>query len=560
MKLNALNFTSLITGIFLSVQVVAQVDTKLGKEFPLEKNGSVDVSGANKTVLIAEHKHRSGLKRALDFYRFDKNTLAFQGVFNPIQKNSEIDENDYYTTLSIKGKVFLFYDVYSSKADKYTLYALPLGEDGKSIGNFMKLIELDAKKSSNKGNYQIISSNDSSKICVIASPPYEKNTNEKLVVSTFDNNLKNLTTCQVTMGYKDNKLLPGKFLLSNDGDLLMQSIIYVEKKDREKGDPKTYPALFKIKTSDGTLDEYQIKVPGMNLDDVDFTIDASNKVLCAGFYGDPTKGKRSDVDGIFYLRIDKKSKAIEKTSYKPLPDDIIEELIGERKAKKGRGISNDFEINHFIARPNGNTMLLGQKYFVTTTTTYDPKTKRSTTYYHYNYQGPLVINIDKGGEITWAKMLPMKQVFTTTGGSSVAPYGISFTSSFYTPPAPPYGGYAVAKTADKVFLLYNDHKDNRLKKILSYKEAKRITGGKSMIPSVAQIDNAGNYTIEQAFDAKSEKAAYVLNTKNITNLQDNVLLCSLQSQAKFFRTCFNLCTCGIVPLNRTGRLAKLTFK
>jgi hypothetical protein len=552
-------YVLLFSALFLSSGLFSQIAVTFGKEFPLEKRGGVDVTAATKSLLIAEHTYRSGLRMAQDFYRFDINTLSFQGVFNPIQKNSEIDENDYFTALTIKNKVFLFYDVYNSKTDKYTLYALPLGDDAKPAGSFIKIVELDASKRSNKGNYKIIASKDSSKICVIASPPYQKNTNERLIVSTFDNTLKNLTTCQVTLDYKDSKFIPGKFILSNDGDLLMQATVYVEKKDREKGDPKSYPTIFKISTKDGKLDEYQIKVQGMNLDDIDFTVDENNKVLCAGFYGDPTKGKRTDIDGIFYLRINKGTKTIEKTSYKPLPDDIVEELIGERKAKKGRGISNDFEINYFAARPNGNTVLLGQKYYVTVTSSYDPKTKRTTTYYHYHYQGPIAINIDKNGEITWAKMLPMKQVFTTSGGSSVG-FGISFTSSFYTPPAPPFGGYALAQTKDKIYLLFNDHKQNREKNITSYKAAKTLTGGKSMIPAVAEMDAAGNFTVKQAFDAKTEKAAYVINTQQVINLQNNVLLCSLQSQGKFFRTCFNLCTCGLVPLNRTGRFAKLTFK
>lgn len=535
--------------------VVAQIDIKLSKEFKIEKSASVDVSGANRNILIAGHRHWSGLKRAIDFYWFDKNTLAFQGIFSPIPKNSEIEGKDYYATLSIKGKILLFYDVYNSKLDKYAMYAVPLGEDGKSSGDFIKLMELDAKKKSNKGIYQIITNADSSKICVIASPSYEKNTNEKLVAATFDNNLKNLTTCRVTLNYKDNKYLPGKFILANDGDLLMRAIIYVEKKGSEKNKSETYPALFKIKASDGTLDEYQLKIPGLNLHDVDITTQGSNKIICAGFYNDTVKGKRSE--GVFYLRIDKDSKVIEKISYKALPDDIAEELKSETETNKDSGIIKDFEINHILSRPNGNTMLIGQKRSVYAQIVLNSQ-KFSSSYY-YSFEGPLVINIDKNGEVTWVKILTMKQSFTIKDPSTLYPSSNLYDTSFYIPPAPPYGGYALAKNDDKVFLIYNDHKENRLKKVISYKDARTVIGS-SMIPVVAQIDNMGNYTIEKLFDSKSEKPSYMLNTKYIIQLRDNVLLCALQSQTKAFRTCFNDCTCGIVPLNRKGRLAELTFK
>lgn len=536
----------------------SQVDVVLGKNYPLEKRGDMDVVATNKSFLVG--KHMTG-RFSMDFYRFDKSTMSFSGQFDPVQKGSEVTDRDYSSTVSVKGKIYLFYNSYNSKTDKYTLFAQALGDDAKPSGGMIKVIEMDAAKKSNAGNYRIVVSRDSSKICVIASPPYEKNSNEKLILATFDNTLKNLNTNQLVLNYKDNKFTPGTFILANDGDLLMQASVYVEKKDREKGEAKTFPTIFKFSTIDGKMDEYQIKVPGMLVNDVDFTLDENNKLICAGFYGDPKKGGRSDLDGIYYLRIDKATKTIEKTSLKPLPDDIIVELIGQRKAKKEKGISNNFSINYFIPRTGGATQIAGQYYDYYTVTSYNPQTKQYVTYHHYVFQGPLVLNVDKNGEITWAKMLPMKQHFVKQGPATGVGVGfISLGFSLYSMPPPSYAGFSMAYTKEKTFFVYNDHVENRKKIIATLKDAKTVATPKFMVPVAAEMDAAGNYTIKQAFDAKTEKTKFTLNIEDIVALQTNMLVCSLNSNVPFFRACFNACTFGIVPLNRQGRLAKLTFK
>src|ERR1035437_5958061 len=337
MKLKKLHFIVLLTATVLSTSLFSQIDIAWGKEFPMPRVFSgISLEGYNKNYVLAQYV--AGIANDRSFYRFDKNTLSFQGDFDPIQKNSEIRAKDYYKTISLKNKMFMLYDVYNKTSDKYTLYALALGDDGKPAGGFTKLIELDAKSRRNSGDYKVLTSRDSTKICVVASPPYSKNSNEKLVIATFDAGLKNLTSCQVTLNYKDQPYVPGNYILANDGDLLLQARVVVEKKERTKGEPSSYPAIFKINTADGKMDEYQIKIPDLNIDDIDVNLDENNNIICAGFYGDPKKGTKRDIDGIYYLRINKASKKIEKTSLKLLPDDIVAEIIGDRKMRKGKGI------------------------------------------------------------------------------------------------------------------------------------------------------------------------------------------------------------------------------
>lgn len=520
-----------------ATKLFSQIDIAWGKEFPMPRVFSnISLDGYNNGYVLAQYIQ--GLANDRTFYRFDKKTLGFQGQFDPIQKNSDIKSKDYYKTLSLKNKMIMLYDVYDKKADKYTLFALPLGDDAKPTGGFSKLIEMDAKSKRNSGDYKVIVSRDSNKICVIASPSYEKGTNEKLIITTFDATLKNLSSCQVTLNYKDQPYVPGNYILANDGDLLMQARVYVDKKERQKGDAASFPAVFKINTADGKMDEYQIKIPDINIQDIDFNIDENNNILCAGFYGDPKKGSKRDIDGIYYIRINKNSKLIEKSSLKALPDDIITEIIGDRKAKKGKGIDNDFNINYFIPRQGGGAVLLGQRFYITSVTTCDSKGNCHTTYY-YHYKGLIAINVDKNGDITWAKLLPMKQVFANSGT---------------------FGSYVPAYTNDKIFLVYNDHGSNREKNITTYKDAKTLSSTKSMTTVVAELDNAGNYTIRKAFDAQQGKVKYYMTMNSIIKLRNNSFGCVLSSVPGVCNSLCAIYSCGMIKSKRVAKIATFTFK
>jgi hypothetical protein len=516
----------------------AQIEISWGKEFPMPKLlSSIDLEGYNNNYILAQYVQGVGNNR--EYYRFDKKSLSFQGQFDPVPKGSDIHGKDYYKTVSMKNKMIMLYDVYSKKESKYMIYAMPLGDDGKpSSANFIKLIDMESKSSRNKGDYLVILSRDSTKLCIIASPSYEKGTNEKLVITMFDGALKNLSSCQTTLNYKDQRLLPGTYMLSNDGDLIMQAQVQVEKKDRKKGEATSFPALFRIGTKDGKLDEYQVNVPGVTLSELDFNLDANNNLICAGFYADPKTGGKNDFDGLVYLRINKGSKQIEKTSMKPLPQEMINDMTENKKKRREQGISKAFRLKHVIPRADGSTIWLGEQYYWYDVTYCDSKGNCRTTRYHA-FEGIITISITSAGEIAWAKILPMKQVFAN---STIM------------------GSYVPCFSKDKIFLVYNDNIKNREKNVTAYKDAVTISTTKKMVTSVAELDNAGNFTIRKAFDAQQGKVKYYMNTGTSIVLRNNSFATILMSQPGFCNAYCSMVTCGAIKLKRVAKIATFNFK
>src|ERR1700758_1962035 len=102
MKTLKTRYLSLLAAFFLTTGLFAQIDIAWGKEFPMPKIfSSISLEGYNKNVVIAEYV--AGIANDRSFYRFDKNTLNFQGNFDPIQKGGEIKGKDYYSSISLKN-------------------------------------------------------------------------------------------------------------------------------------------------------------------------------------------------------------------------------------------------------------------------------------------------------------------------------------------------------------------------------------------------------------------------------------------------------------------------
>ena len=537
MKVRGVLFSLVVLVCSFSI-VKSQVEIAWGKEFPMPKISSrFSLEGFNNNVILGAYI--TGIRRGnVEFYRFDKKNLSFSGV-NPSVSSLVIKPGDYYKTLSIHNQLIMLYRTYQKDAGKYVLFALKIGGDGKPAGDFFKLLEMDAVSKRNRGDYEVITCVDSTKFCVIASPSYEKGTNEKLVLVAYDGNLKKLVSNQVELTYKDQMYIPGNFIYASDGDLIMQATVYVPKKDRSKDDARTFPSIFKLDPATGKMDEYQIKIPGINIADLDMSLDPNGKLIVAGFYADPKQGGKRDLDGIVYLRINRKTKEIEKSSMYKLPDDVVAEIIGDRKAKKGKGIGNDFRINYLISLANGSQLLLGERYYSYVVTTCDTKGNCTTTTY-YVHSGIIAINISKDGNILWSKLLPMKQQFANSDA---------------------FGSYTFAQSDKNIFILYNDLEKNRVKNLTKFSEVKTLGNPKRMVTALVALDFSGNFTIQQAFDPKlNGDKKYYLIPKSAIHIEKNVLVTVLTSLPGFCNFYCTSLSCGIVKSKKVAKICTLTFK
>jgi hypothetical protein len=420
-----------------------------GKQNPLEKGGLPDILARRGDHLLGTSRNLRGTKVNIVKYSFDG--LQIQNEYPVIGKakdgQSVIDSKYRLEDFTIlKNKLYIGVSNYNKKTDLNSYYAQEIGDDGKLTGSLKKLADISSTSRRNSGRFDVFESKDSTKILMVSNPPYEKYANEKFGFKIFDENLKEINNLEVTLPYKDKYFSVSDYVLSKDGNIYALAKIEIPRKEKEKDEAGYYYEIISINPN-GKEDpiEYEIKLSQKYITDISF-IEEGKNIICAGFYNNiEIKGRsHNDINGIFYLRINKDSKSIEAKGIKDLDKQFIAELTSTRKANKGRGIASTFQLKNFIQKDNGGAILVSENsydYEVRVCST-DPKTGAQSchTEYHYVRNNIIVINIEPTGAIKWYCNIPKYQ-------HTVNDQGV-------------YISYMLSTAKDKIYFVYNDNAKN----------------------------------------------------------------------------------------------------
>jgi len=105
----------------------------------------------------------------------------------------------------------------------------------------------------------------------------------------------------------------------------------------------------------------------------------------------------------FFLTINQKT---------PVPPEILQRYLSERQIARGRGIPH-FYLDHLIPRREGDILLIGEQFFITTTSVRD-ETGSWDTRETYHYRDILVFALDSLGKLEWVRVIPKAQRGSST--------------------------------------------------------------------------------------------------------------------------------------------------
>jgi len=357
------------------------------------------------------------------------------------EKNIIDNDYDFNDFLILKHKNYAGFALRDKKAKTNTLFAQEIDNGGKLAGSMKKLSNILSESRRRLGAFDIYPSEDSTKILIVNNPPFDKYANEKFGFKIFDENLKELSNLEVTFPYKDKNFSVADYILAKDGVIYMLARIEIPRDKKEKGEADYYCEIISVNANGkGEVTEYEVKLPQKYITDVSFRV-LDKDIVCSGFYNNiETRGASHDeINGIFYLKIDKKTKTISAKGVKDLDKEFVADLTTKRKANKGRGISNNFELTDFIKKDNGGAILVAEESYMYVTQTCN--TNGQCTYvYHYVRGNIIAINVEPTGNIKWYVNIPKHQ-------STVNDYAI-------------YSSYMLAVVKDKIYFVYNDNPKN----------------------------------------------------------------------------------------------------
>jgi hypothetical protein len=96
----------------------------------------------------------------------------------------------------------------------------------------------------------------------------------------------------------------------------------------------------------------------------------------------------------------------------PVPPEILQRYLSERQIARGHGIPRLY-LDHLIPRREGGILLIGEQFFITTTS-YRDETGLWYTRETYHYHDILVFALDSLGKLKWVRVIPKAQRGSST--------------------------------------------------------------------------------------------------------------------------------------------------
>ncbi|HET8962820.1 MAG TPA: hypothetical protein VFM99_02930, partial [Chitinophagales bacterium] len=293
-------------------------------------------------------------------------------------------------------------------------------------------------------------------------------------VSVFGDNMEKKWELEFTFPYPEKLYDITDVDIDNNGNFYFMGLLYNEKaKSKVRGQPNYQYILSAFRNNGKEKEEYIISLDDLFITDCSFVLTDDNKIVCSGFYS--TKGTTS-IKGSFFMTIDPETKAVLSKGTTNFDTEFLKLFVSDNKAEKGSELAN-FTLDEIILRSDGGALLIGEKYYITTSTYRDPNSGSTSTSYHYHYNDIMVININPDNTVKWATKIPKKQ---------------TASSGFYL-------SYVSHVKDDMVYLIFNDNEKN-----LDEKNPDKIHAydGKNSFATLVSIQPDGGWDKKALFSNK----------------------------------------------------------
>ena len=317
------------------------------------------------------------------------------------------------------------------------------------------------------------------------------------------------------MPYEDALYEVERFRVDNEGGVYVAGKLYQERNEARasrKGERPSYKYMIvSFLEEGGNRHEFEIDGGDKFITDLSITVSSSGELLGAGFYSEQNS---SNAGGSFFLRMEPKTGALKKASFKPFTFEFLTEGLSDRSISKAkRGVERKGEqpelykmrLRELVRREDGGVVMVAEQYYVRVvqnTYTDANGVTRTTTSYHYNYNDILVVNIDAAGEVDWQIKVKKRQVTSNDSG---------LRSSF-----------TLAVVNDQIYLLFNDSNRNLAPDEGNRNRVYNADLSKRGIVSLVRIDSEGTQKRSMLF-SNGEEDMY-LYPKKCSQLDDSEMV------------------------------------
>ncbi len=346
---------------------------------------------ASKGIVLEKFDNKMNLKYSEELIipRKDKDLMLFEDV------------------VYINKQLVLLVSYFDRKNKKNYYFAYPIDDKGK-VGSKFKLLDENTTEGRNGSNYDFVLSKDTTKLLLYYNPPFDNKADEKFHYKVFDQSFNLIWEKEVELPYKDKLVSINDYIIDNEANVFMLLTISPDRKKGEKETKIEQAKKFMVlsyKYKAGKFEQYEIKLKDKWIESINYDYNPSlNQLVLGGFYSNDDK--MGLVNGLFYMKLEINTGVVQVSSMKPFDKDFMVDMVGEKKADKGKGLS-EFYFDYFFSKKDGGAYIVAEQYYITVITTTDSKGNTHTRYvYHYN--DIIVASISPKGEIDWIKKITKK--------------------------------------------------------------------------------------------------------------------------------------------------------
>ncbi|MCS6790686.1 MAG: hypothetical protein NZ580_06875 [Bacteroidia bacterium] len=166
--------------------------------------------------------------------------------------------------------------------------------------------------------------------------------------------------------------------------------------------------LFKLAPEVSLTLSVLLEVEGIYLIEPTFRVERGGAVRIAAFY--TQRRGAHQVQGLLFARVES-GFFLSNIRQTPLPTEVLQRFLSEKQIARGRGIPDLF-LDHLIPRGDGGMLLIGEQFYITTSTFRDFYGFWYTQE-TYHYEDIVIFAIDSVGSLEWFRVIPKAQVGTS---------------------------------------------------------------------------------------------------------------------------------------------------
>ncbi len=321
------------------------------------------------------------------------------------------------------NKLFVYFTNYNSRKRTQTLYYQEVDKKtGRLKGRPEALAGVSSYSYRLVGQLEYAAAIDSSTAAIYYSPYIETGLFQRKQKATFqlqvvDKDFNTLWNKNVTAPYDYDLFDVEKIEVDRKGNAYVLVRVYNKSRRERRGGKANYFYKVLAYSDNGeTLKEYNLTLDGLFINEITFKVNSKSELTCAGFYSE--RSTRS-IKGSFFFTIDIATEQIVSKGNKPFDKQFLSKLMSKRRARKGKELYR-YYLDEIILRSDGGAVLIGEQYYVVTSTYYTGVglNRTANTTYTYHHEDIIVININPDASIAWATNIPKNQSSSTTAFSS----------------------------------------------------------------------------------------------------------------------------------------------